>query len=91
MENYMELLTIRIDKMAEEEIRSRLQEIDEKIEIRDIKNPKTPGTRQPMGLEPFTYFVIVYSAHLAASISEQVFIKMVLEKFKDKNPQDSDK
>ncbi|MDM0116936.1 hypothetical protein QTI66_32940 [Variovorax sp. J22R133] len=76
-----------MDTMTEADIRARLAEIDPSLSIQDISGAKTSSRRKTQGMEPFTYFVIVFTAHLAAGMTHDLVMQLVKKKLADKNPQ----
>ncbi|MEP5732415.1 MAG: hypothetical protein ABJL67_23950 [Sulfitobacter sp.] len=82
--------TFRVSSMTEAEIRERLSEFGEDITLENVSNTKQSGRRQPQGIEPFTYFVVVFAAHLAAGLAHDAIKKKLETKFQDKDISDSD-
>ena len=76
---------IRVDTMTEVEIRRRLSEVDPSISIVEVSNAETSSRRKPQGMEPFTYFVVVFTAHLAAGMTHDLVMQQIKKKFADKN------
>lgn len=55
--------------------------------IVSISNPveprKNPLSRRPQGIEPLTYFVVVFSAHLLADLTIEGMKKLLKKKAED--------
>lgn len=61
-----------------------LKQIQENYEVGDIKEASPdPLNRPKQGMEPLTYFIIVFSAHLSVEIVKAT-IKVLIEKAKKK-------
>jgi hypothetical protein len=78
---------VRVDAMTEADIRVRLEEIDPSLNVQEFSGTQSSSRRKSQGMEPFTYFVIAFSAHLAAGITHEALMALIKKKFADKNPQ----
>ncbi len=75
---------VQVDAMTEEEIKARLAEIDPALGIQEVSNAQSASRRKPQGMEPFTYFVVAYGAHVAAHLTGEL-IELIKKKFGDKH------
>jgi len=78
-------IRVRVDAMSETDIVARLSEIDPSLSIQDVVGAQSTSLRKPQGMEPFTYFVIAFAAHLSAGITHDFIRMQVKKKFADKN------
>jgi hypothetical protein len=78
---------VQVDAMTEAAIQARLAEIDPSLAIEKVSGAQTDSRRKPQGMEPFTYFVIAFSAHLAAGLTHELIIQQIKKKFEDKHVQ----
>lgn len=74
------------DTGSDEIIRRMSAEAPE-LEIVEIENAES-GLRRMNRLDPIVYFVVVFTAHLAASITHEQITKKVKLIFKDKQIQE---
>ena len=80
-------ICVQVDAMTEADIQARLCEIDPSLAIEKVSGAQTVSRRKPQGMEPFTYFVIAYGAHLAAGLTHELIIHQIKKKFEDKHVQ----
>ncbi len=77
-------LKFRVDQMTEEEIRQFVDEFDGDIVVESVDNPASTSLRKKQGIEPFTYFVVVFAAHLAAAATHDA-VGSLKKRFANKN------
>lgn len=76
---------VQVDTMSEEAIRARIAEINPSFVVENISGAQTDSRRKPQGMEPFTYFVVAFGAHLAAGLTHEAITHLIKKKFEDKN------
>lgn len=83
-------LKFRVDLSTEAEILQALNDLEGDVSVQDIQNPKSSNRRQSQGIEPFTYFVVVFAAHLTAGATHDVLAKVITKRLAQKNAEKID-
>lgn len=82
----MEEITFAVSQCSAEEIAKRLDRI-EGIQLVWVVEPSGSRLRPAQRMEPFTYFVVAFAAHLVAGLAHDAAVEVVTRAFADKNCQ----
>ena len=75
-----------VDGLSRVEIERRLAAV-EGVTVVDVMEPGGSPLRPGQRMDPFTYFVVVFAAHLAASLTHDAARALIRGVFADKNVQ----
>jgi hypothetical protein len=75
-----------VEGLSRSEIESRLAAV-EGVTVVDVVEPGGSPLRPGQRMDPFTYFIIVFAAHLAASLTHDAAKALIKGAFPDKNLQ----